>query len=126
MLTLHFRRFLLVGLAAVGLDLAVYSTCRQIIELDFAISKAISYSLGTLLSFYFNGKWTFGKDLRFNRLFKHVFTYLFTLCLNVICNSLFLEVFGKHQFLNILLAFGFATLVSTICNFFLMRKWVFN
>ena len=125
-MTVYFRRFLLVGLTAVGLDFSVYSVCHHIFELSFALSKAFSYFSGTLFSFYFNGKWTFSKNLSLNIFLKHFLTYLFTLCLNVICNSLFLEVFGKRQFLNILLAFGFATLVSTICNFIIMRKWVFN
>ena len=125
-MTVYFRRFLLVGLTAVGLDFSVYSVCHHIFELSFALSKAFSYFSGTLFSFYFNGKWTFSKNLSLNIFLKHFLTYLFTLCLNVISNSLLLQTFSELKFLSILMAFSLATAVSTLGNFILMKRWVFN
>lgn len=116
-------RFIIVGCSAVVTDLASYTTLVSWFEWNFALAKAVSFILGTIVAFIFNKYWTFEKPgYRHTEIIKFITLYSLTLGANVIVNHYSLWLFPSF----ILLAFLAATGTSTVLNFVGQKWWVFK
>ena len=114
------KRFLVVGISAVTIDLTTYYLLLDFLSHD--IAKAISFLLGTIFAFVINKYWTFEKHKKsYTEVFQFGVLYSVTLGLNVLTNKM---VIDNTQM--VFLAFLIATGVSTVLNFIGQKWWVFR
>ena len=114
------KRFLVVGISAVTIDLTTYYLLLDFLSHD--IAKAISFLLGTIFAFVINKYWTFEKHKKsYTEVFQFGVLYSVTLGLNVLTNKM---VIDNTQM--VFLAFLMATGASTVLNFIGQKWWVFR
>ena len=119
------RKFLLVGITSVLVDLIIYYFLFKIgIYISFA--KAISFLIGTVYSYFFNKIWTFraigGKKI----FFKFIFVYLIALNINIFINKFIIDLISFDYYMRIIIAFLISTIISAIFNFVCIKKFVFK
>ena len=126
MYKIQMQRFTIIGITTVFIDYFVYLALVNIFGFN-QIYKGISFIVGAIFSFFFNGFYTFNQDkLGTWELFKFVLVYCISLILNVFTNSSFLKIFSDGSLLPVTFAFIFATLASSTTNFFSMKFFVFK
>ncbi len=114
-------RFLIVGGAAFGTDLAIYWALIRF--LDRSVAKAASFVLASILAYVLNKYWTFSKMKKsYSQMVKFAILYISTLGANVAVNKTSLILFPDL----VLFAFLAASGTSTILNFTGQKWWVFN
>ena len=115
------KRFIAVGLLAVGTDLSVYTILLNF--LTHSPAKAVSFISGTVVAYLLNKYWTFEqKNKSFAEAARFAALYAATLGVNVAVNKISLMILP----LWIFFAFIAATGTSTILNFLGQKFWVFN
>lgn len=118
------RRFLVVGLLSVATDLVVYYALDLSFGMATNLAKAVSYLAGVLVGFLLNKWWTFESARQsWSEPLTYFALYSITLGINVGCNHVVLTWLGEDFRL---LAFLFATGVSTVLNFLGMRLVTFR
>lgn len=126
MLRKEIRIFLVVGVLTVAIDYAFYQLLLQVESLPLTIAKAFGFLAGTIFSYCANRYWTFSQrhPLR-NSIIRFYILYGLTLGLNVISNSLIMDLFS---YVNYVMQFAFivATGLSATINFIGMRFFVFT
>ena len=114
------KRFLVVGISAVTIDLTTYYLLLDFLSHD--IAKAISFLLGTFFAFVINKYWTFEKHKKsYTEVFQFGVLYSVTLGVNVLTNKMIID---NTQM--VFLAFLMATGASTVLNFIGQKWWVFR
>lgn len=114
------NRFLIVGLANVGVDLSVYSFLLYI-STAVPLAKAIAFTAGTVFAFVANRTWTFNVGGTGRMLFiPFVLLYGLSAILNVTLNSVALSILDG-SWLATGQAYVVATGVSAIVNFIGMQ-----
>lgn len=125
-LSYQFSRFFIGGLVAVTIDWGTYFLLICFGGIGPTVSKLISFILGTIFAFYYNGLVSFQSNLGKNRFIRHVSLYTFSMFINMaVFNSAMkaAPVFlGSTSFVSLALA----TSTSMLINFFGMRCWVFR
>ena len=117
------RRFIIVGLCAVGTDAIVYNLLLEA-EIGIREAKAGGFIAGTIVAYWANKFYTFQtKKLSAFEIMRFAMLYATSLFANNVTNSYTIETFGyDHK----LVAFLFATGVSTVMNFLGQKFWVFK
>jgi len=116
--------FLIVGSTTVFIDLGVYRTLL-IFDVDLSLSKAVSFTTGSIFAYFANKSWTFNSTSNGIKVFtKFAFIYLSGLGINVGMNSLLVSIFGLNE-ISLLISFIIATLLSATTNFLGMKYFVF-
>ena len=118
------KRFIIVGFSAVIIDFIFYNVFIQFSTPSF--SKAISFFIGSISSYFANKLFTFkSKNNSIRQLIKFLIVYISSLFINVYINALFMSIFTKYKYgLNI--AFVIAVTCSASFNFIGMKKYVFK
>jgi putative flippase GtrA len=118
-------RFLIVGSTTVLIDLIFYFLFIYL-NFDIALSKGVSFSIGTIFAYFANRSYTFQSPrdglLRF---IFFVILYISTLIVNVVSNEIILN-FSSHLNQSLLIAFLSATAISATLNFLGMKYLVFS
>jgi putative flippase GtrA len=118
-------RFLIVGSTTVLIDLIFYFIFIYL-GFDIALSKGVSFSIGTIFAYFANRSYTFQSSrdgmLRF---IYFVILYISTLVVNVMSNEIILN-FSSHLSQSLLIAFLSATIISATLNFLGMNYLVFS
>jgi putative flippase GtrA len=113
-------KYVIVGGGSVTVD-----TCSYFILLNFlsySYAKGLSFFLGSLFSYIINNYWTFGlKKLSRKNIFYFYVLYISTFIVNVFINKMVVEISSSF-----ILAFSFATIVSTVLNYLGQKYWVFS
>ena len=118
-------KYIFVGLSTVLIDFLIYKFLIKFIVIYLA--KTISFLSGTFFSYQLNRTWTFksgGKTL--SQFIKYLIIHITSLVLNVLINSLLLNIFSKNYFLSYEVSFLIATLSSAIYNFLFIKMFIFN
>ena len=127
-------KFIIIGFLAVAIDFVAYNLLILLIEsVDTLImsprrfvhftSKMISFVMGAIFGFFLNKFWTFKKKpLRFFEIILYVGLYTLSGTLNAFSNYLFYSYVINFK----LIAFLFATSISTVINFLGQKYIVFN
>ena len=121
----EFKRFIIAGLSTVLIDLMVYYIFIYF-GIYISISKAISFSTGTIYAYFINKKWTFRAIGGTKTFIKFLVVYIFSLSLNITINKLIIELLGLNNKRTIIFAFIFSTSISALFNFFCQRNYVFK
>ena len=122
----QFKRFLLGGALAVGLDWGTYLILAELSGLNALTSKVSSFLLGTIFAFFFNGKIAFQAKLSASHFVRHIALYTFSLIANATAFGLIKNLFLTSNFSGTLISLIVATSISMSLNFLGMRYWVFN
>lgn len=136
-------KFIISGVSAVLVDLAVYYALSIVLETNLA--KAAGFVAGTFVTYNLNKFWTWRQpDQNNKRLVKFLGLYAVTLVVNVLVNDWALTQIdditmhasfqgasiGHLEWLVIkvdkILAFVIATAVSTVVSFLGQKLWVFR
>ena len=118
--------FFVVGIFTVLLDYVIYQLLMLNDFLDVPLSKGLGFIGGTVFSFFANRAWTFKNTEPLHKSVpRFCFLYLLTLSINVIFNSIMLNLVAGITMAG-QIAFVFATLISAGVNFLGMKFFVFN
>lgn len=143
---IELTKFGIVGGLCFGLDLGLYYLLTEAFATPTFVGKSVSVVLATMLNYYLNKTWTWGKSDRNNRRFaKYMLLYATSGLLNVLSNELFLRTLPVQEFqmfiadpvvnikepfltfkLNKFIAVVGATLVGMMVNFTGQKLWVFS
>lgn len=119
-------RFVPVGVAAVIVDFFAYLFLSYL-GLSISLSKAASFIVGALVSFFGNQRFTFRRRTKhWSGIVLFISVYLLSLATNVTLNDRLLDYFSGDSFVARVAAFLGATLVSAGINFVGMKWLVFN
>ena len=119
-------KFGVVGLLNTGLDLGLYFLLTRGIAVFAALpvlAKAISYSVGTLNSFFLNRGWTFHSSARTSRALP---VFVLASLAGVLINTETLNLALNQLKAPELIALGLATAASLSWNFIASRWVVFR
>ncbi len=126
-------------------DLIIYYTLSEFFNLDTKVSKACSFMVGTVYTYYLNKLWTWRHTEKSNKgmLLTFVLIYAVSLVLNVFLNdfclnniqkfTVNLNIFTNQKSIDLFsfkgekfLGFFFATLGSAVLNFVGQKYFVFK
>ncbi|MFM2449116.1 MAG: hypothetical protein RIS44_1566 [Pseudomonadota bacterium] len=122
----QFARFLLVGLANTALGLSVIYASKYWLSLHDAAANALGYTIGLILSFTLNRRWTFketsNKSLQTRVVLRFLAASLLGYGLNLL--AVMLGIHGLH--LNAYLAQCVGIPPYTLTVYWLCKTWVFT
>jgi putative flippase GtrA len=118
--------FISGGVIAVSLDWSIFVFLTTQINLAFMPAKGLSFIIGMLFAFVFNGLITFGTQLSFYRFQRHLTLYCISLLLNIVVFDISMRLLSTSFDLRELTGFLAATTISMTTNFVGMRFWVFH
>ena len=111
---------------SVSIDWSTYFLLTRFGGIEPTVSKVISFTVGTIFAFYYNGIVSFQSNLGKARFMRHVSLYTFSMFINMAVFNFAMKdtpVFlGSSSFVSLALA----TSISMLMNFFGMRSWVFR
>lgn len=118
--------FIIVGVTSVCIDWTTYLAFLFFLNIEMNLSKALSFCIGAIFSYFANKYWTFNSQ-RKNLIAvpKFILVYLCALFLNVFVNDISSLIFSEFEYV-ILIAFFFATILSAIFNYLGLNLWVFK
>ena len=119
------KRFVVSGISAVIVDFLIYSLLINL-GLYLSLSKAISFSSGTIYSYFINKKWTFKAVGGFKTFIKFIVVYFISLNINISVNNVIINFVSEQNFKSIFSAFIVSTLLSAIFNFLMIKTYVFK
>lgn len=122
----QFSRFLIGGVIAVALDWGTYFLITQFGDLKPSISKFISFMVGTIFAFFYNGVICFQSNLGKTQFFRHLSLYTYSMIINVAVFNFTMETSPTFLGSTSIISLSLATCISMFLNFFGMRKWVFR
>ena len=136
-------KFGVVGGLSFMIDLGIYYSLSQFVPTY--IAKATAIVLATMVNYYMNKSWTWGKsDKSRQRLFKYLFLYAISGTINVLANEYFLQTLPQAFLsldiisatnvtkqlaavkINKFFAVIIATVFGMIVNFLGQKIWVFK
>jgi putative flippase GtrA len=118
--------FILGGLIAVTLDWCTFFVLIHFCGISPNISKPISFLVGTVFAFYYNGIFSFQSNLGKSQFVRHLILYTFSMTMNLTVFTLSMRFSPTFLVPKSLLGLGLATSISTTINFVGMRNWVFK
>jgi len=122
----QFSRFFVGGLVAVFIDWSTYFLLARFGGIEPTVSKVISFIVGSIFAFYYNGMISFQSNLRKSRFIRHMSLYTCSMLINLaVFHS---TIKATPVFLNSFsfLSLALATSISMLVNFYGMRNWVFR
>jgi putative flippase GtrA len=122
----QFSRFFVGGLIAVSLDWGTYFLLTRFGEMEPIASKIISFIVGTIFAFYYNGMISFRSNLGKTQFIRHVTLYTFSMFLNAATFNSAMKIAPVYLGSTSIMSLTLATSVSMFLNFFGMRSWVFR
>ena len=122
----QFSSFLIGGTIAVSIDWGAFFLLIQLGETSQTFSKVISFLMGTIFAFYYNGRFSFQSILGKNQFIRHLSLYTFSMTMNVMVFNFTTKIVPVFLGSTSLISLALATSVSMLLNFFGMRKWVFQ
>jgi putative flippase GtrA len=122
----QFSSFILGGLIAVTLDWGAFFVLIHFCGINANISKPISFLVGTVFAFYYNGTFSFQSNLGKSQFIRHLILYSFSMTINLIVFTLSMRYSPTFLVPKSLVSLGLATSISMTINFVGMRNWVFR
>ena len=119
------KRFIISGLTTVIIDFIAYVIFINL-GINLTLSKAISFLIGTLYSYFINKNWTFKAIGGLKIFMKFLFIYFFSLNINFSVNRLIVNNFDNKNLFILIFAFLVSTMMSAIFNFLCLKNYVFQ
>ena len=128
MLKHQIKFYILCGAISTSFDLLLYLLLVKI-NVNISVAKGASFLFATGISYFLNKKITFRSFQKsYTELINFYLAHVLAMIVDVVCNKLFLLVFGLiiTGQIKLLLAFTCATSLSVIVNFLSQKFWVFK
>ena len=119
------KRFILSGISTVIVDMIAYAIFLNL-GINLTLSKAISFLIGTLYSYFINKNWTFKAIGGLKIFIKFLSIYFFSLNINFTVNRLIVNYFDNKNLYIIIFAFFISTTMSAMFNFLFLKNFVFK
>jgi putative flippase GtrA len=118
----QFLRFCVAGALNTAINYGVFYAFLVLLGVDYLISGALGFAFAVVPAFLLNRAWTFASSVSIWRGFPiYLGISIFTLGLHSSTQWLVTEVLGVPEILSQLCGI----VVTTLTNFFLIRKFVF-
>ncbi len=120
---IQFLKFAIIGTINTTFGLIVYILLTRVVSLKYLAAEIITYSLGTMLSFLLNKRWTFQEYWQTNlaEFKRYLGTTASAIAINACAFTLLLH-FGLFDIASVLVAAVF----TIAWNFLLSKYWVFQ
>ena len=122
----QFSRFFVGGLVAVFIDWSTYFLLARFGGIEPTVSKVISFIVGSIFAFYYNGMISFQSNLGKTQFIRHISLYTFSMFLNVATFNSAMKIAPDFLGSTSIISLFLATSVSMFLNSFGMRNWVFR
>lgn len=122
----HINKFGFVGCLNTLIDFGVFSILNSVFGLNYVVSQILSYSGGTLNSYFCNKFWTF-KDTRANKkTTSEIIQFIVVNAASLSVSILSLSILLKDNSMNSLVAKIISMGSAQVVNFLGYRFWVFG
>ena len=113
--------FFAIGGFSTLVDFAIYMLLSTQLTID--LSKAISMTFASALSYFFSKNWIFKVQTKKNLIYilKFYIVFFINLLANIFINSILLQISDMKIF-----SFVIATLCAMTINFIFQRYWIFK
>jgi putative flippase GtrA len=122
----QFSRFFVGGLVAVSIDWSTYFLLTRFGGVEPTVSKVISFIVGTIFAFYYNGVISFQSNLSKARFIRHISLYTLSMLINMAVFKPAMKADPAFLVSTSFVSLALATSISMLTNFFGMRSWVFH
>jgi len=122
----QFSRFFVGGLVAVSIDWSTYFLLTRFGGVEPTVSKVISFIVGTIFAFYYNGVISFQSNLSKARFIRHISLYTLSMLINMAVFNSAMKAAPAFLVSTSFVSLALATSISMLTNFFGMRSWVFH
>lgn len=117
-------KFGIVGIVNTGVDAGVFAILA-FVGMPAMVAQAISYSCGTMNSYWWNNRWTF-HDVKSQAQHKRIVRFLIANLFVLILSSLIIYVAHSLWGWSIVSSKAAATLLGMLINYLISRYWVFR
>jgi len=117
-------KYCISGGTGAAIDFGVYSLLIYFFSENYLISNFISFSCGTLATFYFQKNWTF--QYKTNKNFPVFQRYVVAVIITYALNNVLLYAFVNILAVNVFVAKVFQIAISTIWGYSINSLYVFK
>jgi len=119
-------RFCCVGGLNTAIDFGIFSLLNSIFGVNYIISQIVSYSSGTLNSYFFNKFWTFNDTKTSKKTTKEIVQFVVVNTTSLGVSLVGLSILMNNNFMNAFFAKIIAMVLAQVVNFLGYRFWVFG
>lgn len=122
----HLNKFGFVGCLNTLIDFGVFSLLNSVFGVNYIISQILSYSGGTLNSYFCNKFWTFKDTRTSKKTTNEIIQFIVVNAASLSVSIIGLSVFLKDNSMNSFLAKIISMVLAQVVNFLGYRFWVFG
>ena len=122
----HINKFGIVGCLNTLIDFGAFTLLNSVFGINYIISQIISYSSGTLNSYFCNKFWTFKDTRTRKRTTSEVIQFIVVNAASLGVSIIGLSIFLRNNSMNALIAKIFSMGLAQTVNFLGYRFWVFG
>lgn len=122
----HLNKFGFVGCLNTMIDFGVFSLLNSVFGINFVISQILSYSSGTLNSYFCNKFWTFKDTRTRKKTTSEIVQFIVVNAASLSVSILGLSVLLNDNSMNPLFAKILSMGLAQVVNFVGYRFWVFG
>lgn len=122
----HINKFGIVGCLNTLIDFGAFSLLNSVFGVNYVISQIISYSSGTLNSYFCNKFWTFKDTRGRKKTTSEVVQFIVVNVASLGVSILGLSILLRNNSMNSLIAKIFSMGLAQAVNFLGYRFWVFG
>lgn len=122
----HINKFGFVGCLNTLIDFGLFSLLNSVFGINYVISQIISYSGGTLNSYFCNKFWTFKDTRTSKKTTSEIIQFIVVNAASLSVSIIALSILLKDNSMNSLLAKIISMVAAQAVNFLGYRFWVFG
>ena len=119
-------RFGCVGCLNTMFDFGIFCILNNLFGINYIISQIVSYSSGTVNSYFFNKFWTFNDTKTNKRTTKEIVQFIVVNAASLGVSLIGLSILMKDRSMNSFFAKIIAMVLAQVVNFLGYRFWVFG
>ena len=119
---IYFLRFCLIGILCTCINYFIFYLCLVKLEASILLSGAIGFSSAIIPAYLFNRYWSFKSDISLlDGFYKYLTVNFLTLIIHLLAQWIAISLLN----ISALMSQFFCIFITTITNFYLVRKIVF-
>ena len=122
----HILRFGFVGGLNTVIDFGIFSVLNSILGVNYVISQIVSYSGGTLNSYFLNKFWTFNDTKVSKKTTKEIVQFIVVNSASLGVSLIGMSILLSNSSMDPLVAKIISMVLAQVVNFLGYRFWVFG
>ena len=122
----HIVRFGCVGGLNTTIDFGIFSVLNSLFGVNYAISQILSYSGGSLNSYFLNKYWTFNDTKTIKKTTKEIVQFIVVNSASLVVSLIGMSILLSNKSMNPLIAKIICMVLAQVVNFLGYRFWVFG